>query len=497
MRRIVRTGAFVRKEIMQVIRQPGLMISLVLGPFLILLAFGSGLREEDPAVRTIFVVPEGSDVEGEVRQFAEAQSERLTIEGVQHDEEDALNRLRRGDVQMVLVFPEDAEQTVRSGAQAEVNVYHDQIDPLETQAIQLFTRTGVDEVNKQVLRELVRTGQQESVDVQQRLDAAKASVAALEQQVASGEQADQQLQIAQGDLAGLALALGPSLAVLGGIEQTTGPGDSAALLDAYASLTESSDALNRSSSASAVDRQEISQLSQDLNTLDSELETFQSLSPDVIVSPFEGTTQRIAGEDVQLVAFYAPAVLALLVQHMVVTFVGLSIVRERELGTNELFRAAPVTTAELVIGKYVAFFLMGAVIAAALTAGLVFGLGVPMVGSWAVVVTTVALLLLASTGLGFLLALAAGSDSQAVQYAMLVLLASIFFSGFLLSLERFRPVLVWIARVLPVTSGVVLLRDAMLRGQLIQPLYLPLLAMLAVALFVASWRLYKGRLYAG
>ena len=497
MRRIVRTGAFVRKEFVQVLRQPGLMVSLVLGPFVILLAFGSGLREEDPAVRTIFVVPEGSDIEDEVRGFAEAQSQRLTVEGVQDDEEDALNRLRRGEVQMVLVFPDDAEQTVRSGQQAEVNVYHDQIDPLETQAIQLFTRTGVDEVNKQVLRELVRTGQEESADVQQRLDAAKTSVAALEQQLSSGAQSDQQLQVAQGDLAGLALALGPSLAVLGGIEQTAGPGESAALLDAYASLTESSDALNQSSSASAVDRQQVSQLSEDLDTLDSELETFQSLSPDVIVSPFDGTTQRITGGDVELVAFYAPAVLALLVQHMVVTFVGLSIVRERELGTNELFRAAPVTTAEMLIGKYLAFFLMGAVIAAVLTAGLVFGLGVPMIGSWAVVVTTVALLLLASTGLGFLLALAANSDSQAVQYAMLVLLASIFFSGFLLSLERFRPLLVWIARALPVTSGVVLLRDAMLRGQLIQPLYLPLLAMIAVALFVASWRLYKRRLYAG
>jgi ABC-type polysaccharide/polyol phosphate export permease len=58
-------------------------------------------------------------------------------------------------------------------------------------------------------------------------------------------------------------------------------------------------------------------------------------------------------------------------------------------------------------------------------------------------------------------------------------------------------VLVWIARLLPVTSGVVLLRDAMLRGQLIQPLYLPLLALLAVVFFVASWRLYTRRLYAG
>ena len=498
MRRIVRTGAFVRKEIVQVVRQPGLMLSLVLGPFLILLIFGGGLQEEDPAVKTIFVVPAGSEIESEVQQFAEAQRERLTVEGVQQDEEDALQQLRRGDVQMVLVFPDDAEQMVRSGSQAEVDVYHDQIDPLETQAIELFTRTGVDEINKQVLRELVRSGQEQSGDVQQRLDAAQSSVAALEQDVAGsdGSASDEQLRIAQGDLSALALALGPSLAVLGSVEQASGPGDSAALLDAYSSVTDSSSTLGEGG-ASSVEESQIQQLSTDLDRLDSELATFRSLKPEVIVSPFDGQVQRLVEGSVQLVDFYAPAVLALLVQHMVVTFVGLSIVRERELGTNELFRAAPVTTAELVVGKYLAFTILGGLIAAALAAGLVFALGVPMVGSWTVVVTTVLLLLLASTGLGFVLALLANSDSQAVQYAMLVLLASIFFSGFLLSLERFRPVMGWIARILPVTSGVVLLRDEMLRGQLITPLHLPLLAGLAILLFVVSWRLYQRRLYTG
>jgi len=496
MRRVIRTGAFVRKEIVQIVRQPGLMVTLVLGPFLILLIFGAGLRDEDPAVRTIFIVPEDSPMTAEVEQFAEAQSERLTVVGVQPDEEAALNRLRNGDVQMVLVFPDDAEQTIRGGQQAQINVYHDHIDPLETQAIQLFTRTGVDEINQQVLRELVRTSQEESSDIEPRLEAARTSVAALEQREGTaGAGGDQQLQVARGDLAALALALGPSLAVLGGVENTLGPGESSELLDAYASLGDRSRELNEAPNSSAVDQQQVTQLSQDLETLDRELETFQSLSPDVIVSPFDGTARRLIDEPIDLADFYAPAVVALLVQHMVVTFVGLSIVRELELGTNELFRAAPVTTPEILIGKYIAFTLLGAVMSTVLVAGLIFGLGVPMVGSWAVVVTAIFMLLLASTGLGFVLALLAKTDSQAVQYAMLLLLASIFFSGFLLSLDRFRPALTWLGRALPVTSGVMLLRDEMLRGQLIQPLALPLLALLTVLLFVMSWRMYHRRLY--
>jgi ABC-2 type transport system permease protein len=497
MRRIVRTGAFVRKEIVQILRQPGLILSLVLGPFVILLAFGAGLREEDPAVRTIFVVPQDSRMAGEVREFAEAQSERLTVVGVQDDRRNALEQLRRGDVQMVLIFPADAERTIREGEQARIEVYHEQIDPLETQAIQLFTRTGVDEINQQVLRELVRGSQEESSDVQPRLEAAQASVAALERSSSSGTASEQQVQTAQGDLASLALVLGPSLAVLGGVENALGPGDSAALIDAYTSLSEGSTQLERTQDPSAVDQQQVTRLSQDLTTLEQELETFQSLPPEVIVSPFNGTAQRLVDEPVELVDFYAPAVVALLVQHMVVTFVGLSIVRERELGTNELFRAAPVAPAEIVVGKYIAFTLLGGVLAAILVAGLTAVLGVPMVGSLGVVATVLLLLLWASIGLGYLVSLLANTDSEAVQYAMLVLLASIFFSGFLISLDRFHAVLRWIAHALPVTNGVVLLRDEMLRGQLIQPLTLPLLLALAVVLFAASARLYRSRLYRG
>jgi ABC-2 type transport system permease protein len=498
MRRIVRTGAFVRKDIVQILRQPILMLALVLGPFLILLVFGVGLREDDPAVRTIFVAPRDSRMAAEVEQFAQAQSERLTVVGVQEDEQDALERLRRGDVQMVLVVPDDAELAIREGRQAQIDVYHDQIDPLETQSIELFTRTGVDEINRQVLRALVRSSQQESADIRPRLEAAQGSVAELERaRDDPGSSGEDELRTAQRDLAALALALGPSLAVLGGVEDTLGPGESAELVDAFTSLSEGSDELQGSNDPSAVDQQRLARLSQDLDTLGREIDTYQSIPPRVVVSPFEGTAQRLVQERLDLTDFYAPAVVALLIQHLVVTFVGLSIVRERELGTTELYRAAPVSTPEIVIGKYIAFTLLGGAIAAALVAGLTVVLGVPMLGSWVVVLTAVLLLLLASTGLGFVLAAIADTDSQAVQYAMLTLLASIFFSGFLLSPDRFLPVLAWGARVLPVTNGVMLLRDEMLRGQLVEPLALPVLAVLAVVLFIVSSRLYHARLYRG
>ena len=62
------------------------------------------------------------------------------------------------------------------------------------------------------------------------------------------------------------------------------------------------------------------------------------------------------------------------------------------------------------------------------------------------------------------LSLLARSESQAVQYAMLALLAGLFFGGFFLDLDAFRYPVKLFSWVLPVTYGVRLLRDVMLRG---------------------------------
>ena len=65
------------------------------------------------------------------------------------------------------------------------------------------------------------------------------------------------------------------------------------------------------------------------------------------------TTSRRSVPNV--VAFFAPAVLALVLQHMGVTLTALSLVRERLSGAMDIFRVAPVRALEILIGKYLAY----------------------------------------------------------------------------------------------------------------------------------------------
>jgi ABC-2 type transport system permease protein len=164
-------------------------------------------------------------------------------------------------------------------------------------------------------------------------------------------------------------------------------------------------------------------------------------------------------------------------------------VRDRTRGALELFRVAPITPGEILIGKYLGFLIFLAVLAVALIALSVFGLGVPLVGDYLWLALSVLLLLFASLGLGFALSMISTTESQAVQLAMLTLLTSVFFSGFFLALENFWEPVANLAYVLPVTHGIVMLQDVMLRGRAPDWFYLGTLLGLGV-LFAAfsMWR---------
>ena len=235
----------------------------------------------------------------------------------------------------------------------------------------------------------------------------------------------------------------------------------------------------------------LDKIDKDITDLDGKLAEFQSIDPSIIVSPFRSETKSVANVQPSISDFFAPAVLALLLQHLAVTFAALSIVRERNVGTMELFRVSPLSAAEALFGKYISYMLFGGVIAAILSALLVFALHVPMLGNWWYFALVIAAVLFTSLGIGFAISIVSQTDSQAVQYSMIILLASVFFSGFIMSLDMlWEPVRV-ISWLLPTTYGTLLLRDIALRGS--DPNWMLLGGLIAIGLVLMfiSWRLMR------
>ena len=190
------------------------------------------------------------------------------------------------------------------------------------------------------------------------------------------------------------------------------------------------------------------------------------IPPEVIAAPTKATVVNIAPTVPNVVGYFGPAVLALILQHMAVTLIALSVVRDRTSGVIEVFRISPVSAWEVVAGQDPRLRLperghrLREPHAARRRASASRCSARPprSPASWRSSST-------ASLGLGLLISIISDSERQAVQLSLLVLLASVFFSGFVLPISEFSEPVRIAAHAIPVTSGIPLIQDVMLRGR--------------------------------
>ncbi len=490
MRRItkffIRIFGFVRKEIVTVLRQPRLVFSLILGPFLILLLFGIGYRETPRTLRTLFVVADDSPMRPVVEEYSTRLGEQIVPQGIISDAAEADRRLRAREVDLVVVVPTDPSADVRNNQQAVFTLYHFEIDPFERTYIDILGRNYADEINRQVLLTAADQGKAEARTVQEQVSTARQSAATTRAALEAGNEeqarvAAEQLTV---ELGVLTVAAGSGLALLSGVDDATGL---ATLESQMSNLQEAAGALAGAGGATTERAQTAAALEGDLASLDEQLSLYQSIDSQVIVSPFRAETLSITDTNLGPTDFFVPAVIALLMQHIAVTLAGLSIVRERQDGPIELFRASPVSAFQTLVGKFISYLLLTLVLGGILTALVVYGLGVPMLGDWGLYALVLVALLCASLSLGFFVSLSARTDSQAIQSAMVILLASIFFSGFFLALYRLWEPVQAVSWALPVTYGINLLQSVMLRGQLPNVLLIGALFLYALVFFLIDW----------
>ena len=459
--------AFVRRELVSVVHQPRLLLTMVLGPFLVLLAFGLGYRNERLVLQTVFVAPTDSPLATEIEESAAGFSEFIDYRGITDDVFEARRMLRNGEVDVVVVLPTDPLDTVLSGEQAEVAVIHDKLDPIQQTAIGFASRLAVDGLNAEVLARLVGAGQQGAQPVSGVASQLGAAVQRLAD--ASAASADQEVGEAATELADLgrvteqmATVGSQVLARLEPDQQVLTPEQAERLVADARRLQDEAAAVAADPAAGADRIDGLAATVEDIRQRSGEL---AAVDPAVLVQPFTSSTSTASPTEIDITDYFAPAALALLLQHIGVSLGALTFVRDRELGVMEAYRVSPLTSTRVLVGKYLGFTLVAALVAVPLFLLIRYVLDVPALGDPASIVGVVVLLSLASLGIGLLLSLVAATVSQAVQYAMLVLLASLFLGGVFLDLERLRFPVEIVSWLLPVTYAISMLQDVMLRGR--------------------------------
>src|SRR5512143_2217005 len=224
-RAIIRASAFLRKEIFEILRQPRLVATLVVGPFLILFIFGIGYRAQGRTLRTLFVTQPDSPIAAQdLQKYGETMGSQFIYAGVTGNQAEALDQLQRGQVDLVIVEPAEITNTLQNNQQAVLTLYHHEIDPVQVSYITYLGWLFAGEVNKQVLRSFVAQGQTDTVDVRTSLQAAHQNVSAMRLAVQSGDEAlaKQKQQGLAGNVDVVSTAVGASLLLLDSVQHQQG-----------------------------------------------------------------------------------------------------------------------------------------------------------------------------------------------------------------------------------------------------------------------------------
>jgi ABC-2 type transport system permease protein len=488
---VVQALAFVRKELVEVLRQPRLLILLVAGPFIVLLLFGAGYRDTDLAMRTEFVGPRGSVYEDAVSDYADVLADYIEPAGFTDDEAAARRRLDNGDIDVVVVFPTDPLAAINAGSSAEIVILHEELDPFQQAAIEIAARLAVQEVNASVLGVVVGSAQ----TALQPASELAATLAENASTLSSGDRDDEQIAEAAASAVPALVSTRALVAGAQSVFERLGATEQAA--DLSDSVVRIESALGEATSIASGDPElagRSDELSATMQSLADELPTLTTIDPAVLVRPFESRTENLLPVRIDPTDYFAPSSVVLLLQHLAVTFAALSLVRDRELGLFELLRVGPLSPAEILLGKTIAYLLIGSFVGAVLVAAAVYGLDVPFQGEVGWAAATVLLVLLASLALGTVLSLISKTETQAVQFAMLSLLVGMFFSGFILDVDGLAEPYRYVSYLVPATYGINVMQDVMLRGEPPQSADLIGLGALALAYGVVAVLMLRRRL---
>ncbi len=193
--------------------------------------------------------------------------------------------------------------------------------------------------------------------------------------------------------------------------------------------------------------------------------------------------------------FLVPGLIAYIAMITAVVSTALSVVREKERGTMEQVRMAPISPLPYVIGKTLPYLAISFASALLIIFSAMLLFELPMRGSWWLLCAAIGLFLVGAQAQGLLISTIAQSQQVAFQVALLSsLLPTMILSGFIFPIPSMPGVVQAITHIVPARYFIVALRSIVLKGTDITAFWQDMVALAifaTVALGLASIRLRR------
>ena len=191
-------------------------------------------------------------------------------------------------------------------------------------------------------------------------------------------------------------------------------------------------------------------------------------------------------EELSEANYTVPSEMGFMLEMVALMIAGISIARERELGTFEQLMVTPIRSWELIVGKaipavvisYFDFLLMLGIT--------VFVFGVPMKGSLVLLLVLALFYIFVELGWGLLISGFAHTQLQALLLVMLIAMVGMVFSGYAFPVDTMPPIMQVVANLVPIKHWLLVMRDIMLKGAGISTFWKELVALAVLGIIINS-----------
>ncbi len=190
--------------------------------------------------------------------------------------------------------------------------------------------------------------------------------------------------------------------------------------------------------------------------------------------------------------FSVPGLVAVIIALVAIMLTTLTICREWEHGSMEMLLTTPATRLEIILGKVLPYAILSFLgfVVVFWVARLIFG--VPFVGSyWTLILGTV-LFIMGYLALGLFISVSTHKQEVAIQYAIIIgLLPTVVLSGFIFPVEYMSRGYRVVSHLFPASFYIDVSRDQFLKGSSLVDLWLPFVAMGAIAITLITASLIR------
>jgi ABC-2 type transport system permease protein len=163
--------------------------------------------------------------------------------------------------------------------------------------------------------------------------------------------------------------------------------------------------------------------------------------------------------------FLVPGLLAYIAMITAVVSTALAVVREKERGTMEQVRMAPIGTLPFIVGKSLPYFAISMLASVGVVLASLALFDLPVRGSWWLLLLSLALFLFGALAMGLLISTVAESQQVAFQLALLSsFLPTMMLSGFIFPISSMPVFLQVVTYAVPARYFLVALRGVLLKG---------------------------------